>query len=256
MSGVADRGGPPPVHICVRATLDWHNEALVRERIYPRFRQKFDVWNDTLTMPYHEFRARLKAIAAGSLARVADASVSPLDSVPPGHIVVPVDDDDWFAPDLVSWLRAAPADGEIWLWTRLALHPEGRSARLRQQLARMLGRRERHVCKTNNYAVLNAPARLQLAGNHVQASGYVAAHPAVVRRIGRTLAIQNRSLASQTTLAWGSPAISPAALVALLARYRRFYDEWVPPPTLEWASPYVRLMAQLMADIGARTDVA
>jgi hypothetical protein len=257
MSAGEEPAALPPVHICVRETLDWNDEAIVRERIHPRFRAKFDVWNRTLTMPYHEFRARLKAIAAGNLARVAHASVSPLASVPAGHIVVPVDDDDWFAPDLVAWLRSAPAPPiEVWLWTRLALQPERRSTRVRRQLARLLGRGERHVCKTNNYAVRSAPTRQAVAANHVEASRYVDAHPGLARRIDRTLAIQNRSLASQTTLAWGAPAISPAALVALLGRYRNFYERWTPPASLEWAVPYVRLMAELMAGIGTRSGVA
>ena len=51
------------IHICVRRTLDWKDEARVAERLRPKFRAKFEMWNATFDMPYAAFRQRLKEIA-------------------------------------------------------------------------------------------------------------------------------------------------------------------------------------------------
>src|SRR5262249_60636170 len=55
--------GDGVIHIWIRRTLDWHDEAQVAARVYPAFRPKMEAWNATFTMPYHRFRYRLKAIA-------------------------------------------------------------------------------------------------------------------------------------------------------------------------------------------------
>ena len=97
----------PDIYVCVRPTIDWQDEAAVEAQLFPEFRPKRAVWDATLSIPYHFFRHRLMEIAEQNLARIRDVTVAPIEQVPEGAIVVPVDDDDWFAPDLASHLAEA-----------------------------------------------------------------------------------------------------------------------------------------------------
>ncbi len=241
------------IHICIRQTLNWQHEGLVDAQILPEFRPKYEAWNATFTMPYHVFRQRLKAIAELNFSRVEGAVCSRVDEVPRGHIIVPTDDDDWFAPDLATRLRRAHERAAAgYLWRRGTLQYESPTVRARSRLARLIARREKFICKTNNYAVPNERELAPLALNHVRASAYFAAHPAEVKRIPATLAIQNRTLASQTALAWRRPTIGRKALGVLLEKHRALYAAWKPATTLLWAKPYVALMNELMAEIDVR----
>src|SRR5438094_1255384 len=178
-------------------------------------------------MPYDRFRHRVRTIARLNLSRVNGATCSAVDDVPRDHVIVPVDDDDWFAPDLAEWLRQEH-DPTVrgYLWTRQVIEPPRGIRGALERLARHLGRRDRFTCKTNNYAVVNDPGVAHLALNHVPASRHFDAYPAQIKRIPAILAIQNRTLASQTALAWGRPSVRREELVRLLRRYRALYVSW------------------------------
>ena len=113
-------------------------------------------------------------------------------------------------------------------------------------------RRGSYTCKTNNYAVLNTPALCRLVQRHTEASEFFDSHPTRVERIPKTLAIQNRSLASQTALAWKRPSISREEMIESLERYRDLYAGWKLRRELRWAQPYVDRMAGLMDEIRVR----
>ena len=239
------------IHICIRRTLDWRDETLVAARILPEFRAKYDAWNAAFDMPYAAFRHRLKQIAGLSLRRVEGAIQSPLDEVPPGHVIVPVDDDDWFAPDLAVRLERVLDPGAAgYLWRRALIEPPRLLDPLRR-VARWLGHPE-YTCKTNNYAFVNGPDSARLASSHTWAGTYFDAHRTSIREIPATLALQNRSLASITALAFGRPSIRRDELATLLGRYRGLYGAWRPTAESVWAKPYVDLMAELMTEIRLR----
>lgn len=251
--------GPPggTIYICVRKTLDWSDEALVRSQIRPRFRPKLDTWNATLDPPYHRFRQRLKELAELNHSRVEGATRADFDQVPPGALVVPVDDDDWFAPDLSQRLLSAydPAlDG--YHWRRELIEPP-RRAEVRRRRWRWLRpwrpiRRDHYTCLTNNYALRSQPEFAPLALSHKRASEHFDAHPSRVRFVAATLGIQNRNMASQTSLTWKRPHIDRDELVAVYQRYRDLYAGWKLAPELSWARPYVDGMAELMAQVRVR----
>lgn len=240
----------PPVHLYIRETLDWGNEALVEERLIPDFRFRVDAWNATFTMPYRIFRMRLKAIAQSSLARVQGATLSALEDIRPGDLIVPLDDDDWVAPDLAVRLQAAyePGVGR-YLWHRELVEPVTWLHDLRRRFARFRGRPTANICKTNNYAVVNTPELRPLTAHHTTACQYFDQHPDGVKRIAATLAVQNRNVASQTTLrkALSSPA-DRHKLAALVEEHRPLYTRRL-RRDLRWARPYFDEMVTLMAEL-------
>lgn len=241
------------IHVCVRSTLDWRDRDLVEARILPEFRLKLEAWNATFNMPYHRFRQRVREVAALNLSRVEGAVHSAIEDVPPGDLIVPVDDDDWFAPDLVNRLRREHEPrARCYLWSRDVIELPRRIRSSLQRLARSLGRKGRFICGTNNYAVVSEPALVPLARNHVKASQHFDRRPADIKRVSGTLAIQNRTLASQTVLAWHRPSIRRQELVTLLRRYRGLYGARAVRPELSWAKPYVDMMAELMREIHVR----
>lgn len=237
----------PGTYICIRRTLDWEDEALVQEGLRPDFRPKFDAWNATFDVPYHTFRHRLKQIARLSLERVVDATCASLDEVPPGGIVVPVDDDDWLAPDLANRIRQAyDPSVRVILWS-LHLIELPRRTTLRFWPVRW--REPRLRCSTNNYAIQNLPELRPLFSSHMRATEYSMRHSDQIARLPDTLSIQNRNMSSQTAMAWRQPSITREQLITSYRRYRTLYDSLALPPELAWARPYVDSMAELMRNI-------
>ena len=218
----------------------------------PSFRPKLETWNETFDVTYGAFRQRLKEIAQLSLSRVEGAECTPLDEVPPGDLIVPVDDDDWFAPNIACEIRRVLEPGrDGYFWIREVISPSRRRRKLRNIL-RPKRRRGSYTCKTNNYAVLNTPALCRLFQLHTEASEFFDSHPTRVERIPKTLAIQNRSLASQTALAWKRPTISSEEMIESFERYRNLYAGWKLRRELRWAQPYMDRMAGLMGEIRVR----
>ena len=236
----------------MRRSLDWSDQALVAERLRPEFRAKFETWNATFDMPYAGFRQRLKEIAQLNLSRVESVAHTPLEEVPPGELIVPVDDDDWFAPDVAHEIRRVFEPGQAGChWIRQVISPSRRRRKFRIRLRpKRLG--GRYSCATNSYAVVNTPELAPLTLNHKRASEYFDAHPTHVTRIPKTLAIQNRSLASQTTLAWKRLTITREELIEVFHRHRDLYANWKLRPELGWAQPCIDRMAELMEKIRVR----
>jgi len=241
------------IHISVRQTLDWSDQASVEAHLIPDFRAKYDMWNRMFTMPYHVFRRRLTAIAERSLHAVDGATLSPIDEVPDGDIVIPVDDDDWFAPTLAAKIRAAgDAQTTGWLWRRTALEYRAPWKRMRRLIGRLVGSRPEFTCLTNNYAFRLERPRAAAMMNHALATPFFDDPAAPVAHIPELLGVQNRSLASQTSLAWRRPSIERAALIELFERHRALHASWRPTPGLEWAEPYAAAMAVLMREIAVK----
>lgn len=247
-----------PLFLCVRKTLDWSDEAAVEAGLDPGFRPKLLAWNAAFTIPYHRFRQRLKEIAEASLRAVEGAVVARFDEVPDGAIVAPIDDDDWFAPDLARRLAAERAGGaRLFLWTSHLLEARTERNPLRWLLGGRAAPRpdgSRHLCGSNNYAFVKGAAPGELLPSHVRASGHFAARAGETRRIDYAGSVQNRNLSSQTVLGWRRPTIGPARLLRRYRRYRRLYRRVELPPALLWARPHVDAMAALMDALRLRPD--
>jgi len=241
------------IYIVIRQTTDWANQAGVQAQLPEGLKAAVSLWNATFTLPYHAFRRELARIAQASRARIVGAACVPRADVPQGAVLVPTDDDDWFAPRLASALMAVADDhcrGYYW---------PSRFLEVPISLAHELGLIRRAIsprtkpkwlCTTNNYAVTMHPATTGLVDNHMDASRWFAAHRTAVRFVPEPLSMMNRTLASRTSL---TDVRSRRQLVRKYRRYRRLYRAAM-EAEVRWCEPYVAMMRDLMDDLGLQAE--
>ncbi len=240
-------------YIWVRATANWADEAAFLAQLDPRFKPHVDLWNDTFDMPFHIFRHEVRKIAALNLSRVDGATLAPWDEIPEGSLVVPVDDDDWFAPDLVRILGKAMdphAAGCYWIqsWVEVPLGFGHQLGLLRRRVFPRTA--PRWICTTNNYALRKGPDAT-LPRSHVRASAWFMGEGRDrVRRIDERLSVANRTLASMTSLRWRKPPFSRSRLIRRFRKYQSLYR--APLPELAWCEPYLQAMTALMDRLHVR----
>ena len=246
------------IAIWVRATVDWADEEAFRAQAVPDLLPKADLWDETFTTPFHLFRHRVRQIAEGNLARVEGAVVATWEEIPDGTLVLPMDDDDWFAPDAAVVLERVlnPAlAGYYWpsTWIEVPTYL-GHSVYLwRRRLLPWTP--PKWQCTGANYALVKGDGTEPLVVSHIQASDWFGAHPEKVLKVDRHLSLINRSLASRSTLRTPRRApqqsLSRGELLRKYRRYRTLYDR-PPPPELAWARPYLEQMAVLMRELEVR----
>ena len=241
------------VHIWVRATLDYDDARAFAEQLKPGFRAMVELWDATLTVPYREFRGRVRAIARENLAQVEGAACSAWEAIPAGALVLPCDDDDWFRPDAAAVAaRAAGPSGVRWRSSFLEVPMHWRH-KLGIWRRHVQGPRPDFLCTTNNYALFKAPDAQERMRNHLVASAWVRERPpGEVPFLRERLSLMNRTIASQTSLGrFGGGAISRTALLRKLRSYRRLYDAPL-RDELAWAQPHADRMRDLMAELKLR----
>jgi hypothetical protein len=243
------------IYIWVRSEVDWGDGERFLAQVYPHFRPKVEAWNRTFDLPYHVFRQRVKRIAELNLDRVEDAVRAPWNEIPDGALVAPVDDDDWFAPDLGTRLERELRDGALGCyWTSSFVEvPIGLPHRLGLLRRRVFpDTPPRYTCTTNNYALVKRPDTKVYLRRHVRAGRWIEGEVTDrVDRIDARLSLMNRTLASQTSLGAKGPMISRGRLVRKLREYQRLYRD-LDLPELPWCRPYLAMMGDLMDEIGVR----
>ena len=247
------------IYIWIRRTVDWADEVAALDQLTdPWLIPKVPLWNSTFDMTFQRFRYRLGQIAELNHSRVAGARRAEWEEIPDGALVLPADDDDWFAPDAARTLGQGldpGVTGYLWpsRWFEVPIDVRHRIHLLRRRLFPSTA--PKWTCSTNNYAVVKGPGAKPLLGSHLDASrwfdGQLESGTGAVKRIDAELSVANRTLGSQTTLSQRRLTIRRSELVRKFRRYRRLYDH-PPPPELDWCRPYLKLMSELMGELGLR----
>ena len=244
-------------YIWIRSTGNWHDERAFLAQMDPAFEPYLAAWNETFEMPFHDFRARVHDVARANLETVRGARVADWDDIPDGALVMPTDDDDWFAPHAAETLErirrpgapayaweASFAETPMWLGHRIYL--------TRRVLLPWMP--PRFSCSTNSYAFEKRPDSRPLLADHTLASEWVDDAPGdQVVRLPDRLSMVNRTLASRTQLRSGERNRPPtrAELLRKRRRYERRYRRMNLSRT-PWAKPWVAMMGDLMSKLEAR----
>lgn len=246
------------IFIWVRAAAPWADEERARSEIRPDLRQRLDLWNETFNISYQRFRARVAEITELNHSRVEGATRAEWDQIPEGALVLPVDDDDWFAPDAARTLEAElvpEARGYLWdsRWIEVPISAGHRLYLLRRRLLPRTS--PMWICTTNNYAMVKDGRAREILGNHMTASRWFAPRlgdglAAGVKRLDGELSIANRTLASMTSLRIHHPrhGFGRSELIRKYRKYKALYRKRE-PTTPDWARPYVAMMAELMEEL-------
>jgi hypothetical protein len=240
------------IYIWIRATVDWQDEEAFLAQLRPELEPKINLWNETFNIRFHVFRHRIHEIARLSLSRVQNAVCVGWDEIPEGGLVVPADDDDWFAPDVGTVLetqRQPGTSGCYWTssFIEVPIHFRHRLYLIHRRV--FPGTPPWYVFTTNNYAMVKSRESRALLDSHHLASARAKDEPAgPLTRIERRLSVMNRTLGSQTSLALGKPTITRSWLIRKFERYRKLYDR-PQLPDLAWCQPYLAMMSDLMAEL-------
>jgi hypothetical protein len=239
------------IYLWVRRTVAWEDEEAFWAQLRDVDRAGVAAWNATFNIPFHIFRRRVREIAAQNQARVRDVAYADWDGIPDGSLVLPVDDDDWFAPEIATVLAEHVDTGAIgfrWPSTWVEV-PLDLGHRLHLLAHRLLGRPLKFICATNNYALVKSPDNRLLLSNHVEASRWfeprLKAPEGAIRHLDARLSVANRNLGSSTVL---RRVKRPAHLLRRLGPYKRLYTRDL-RPEVAWAHPYVAQMAELMDEL-------
>jgi hypothetical protein len=243
------------LYIWVRKTTEWADEQTFLAQVRPDLMPAVAIWNETFEMRFHIFRDRVREIARLNLSRVENALCASWEEIPEGSLVVPIDDDDWFAPDLAAVLESEhdpDARGYHWIssWVEVPIDLGHRLSLLRRAILPRTA--PKWICTTNNYALFKGPRAKELLTNHMDASAWVTERePGEVKRIGQRLSVANRTLGSRTSLRPHGSSVTRTQLIRRFHRYKALYRN---PQAVQpaWCRPYVAMMADLMDELGLR----
>jgi hypothetical protein len=238
------------IYIVIRKTLDWADEAAFRAQIPDEMQAGIETWNATFEMPYNLYRCELKRIAQLNLTRIPGAACVAQKEIPEGAVTVPVDDDDWFAPGMAEALEKSMRGHSGCYWPsrflEVPISLPHRFGLIRKAL--FPSTKPRWLCTTNNYAVVYGPKTSDLLNSHVRASQWFLAHASDVIRIGQSLSLMNRTLASTTQLR------SRPSCALLLRKHRRYLQVYKKPAPadLKWCEPYLEMIRDLQTRLHPR----
>lgn len=275
----------PTVALYVRTNIDWrtmtedrfwqqerfsNSARAMSEQQKMMFLEAIRLWNRTFAMSYFAYRQRLKEIAELSWTRIRNLDLvlrrqdlfTILDGVE-HYIVLPVDDDDWFHPEIADVLRQSWRPGiDAFHWHDGLYRPVPFQDRFdqSQQQERLIVRRWGADFATNGYALTrdglskcSVPLRHQVLAFHWTAGKTF--HQQGVERsfVDQLLSASNKSLASCTNL---KALVDRTHLIRNVPHLmRRTMDM---PQPLQWTEEYIALTEALNLELcrGAEADDA
>jgi hypothetical protein len=255
-----------PIVLYVRTNVDWGSmteENFLRQEQFSNsvralsdaqkegFLQAIRLWNRTFGMSYFAYRQRLKEIAELNWTRVRNLDlvvrrpdlITILDGLD-RYVVLPVDDDDWFHPDVANVLRRRwQPDIDAFHW------PDGlyRSVPFQDRFdqpanqERLVVRRWDSDFTTNGYATtrkglseIHGQMRHRVLDFHWAAGKAFHRDGAMRCFIDQALSASNKSLASATNL----KALVDRSLITRNIPHLLRQTTSIQPP-LRWAADYI-----------------
>ncbi|MEM1112442.1 MAG: hypothetical protein AAGI11_11095 [Pseudomonadota bacterium] len=244
------------IYIWVRRTVDWNDSEAVSAQLPSDLVEPVAVWNDCFSVPFHQFRQRVCDIARINHAQVHGAVCCEWDAIPDGELVLPVDDDDWFSPDIGLRLLAAREEQSASLTWRSSFLEVPIS--VRHQIGRARRRLipatpQRYVLTTNNYAMAKGADTYALLKKHSEADRYFKLKQgAGFERLDARLSIMNRTMGSRTALRQKRAPFLKQKLLLSYYRYRWLYTRNL-SAELKWAQPYQNMMNELLQALVGRS---
>lgn len=107
---------PAPITLFVRRLQDWQNCAYDKLDGTVLQEKPVRIWDRIFTYPYFKYRQAIREVAFDNW-RLPWRSIPVrqfLQTVGDDELVLPVDDDDWFHPELEFYLRSCGADFVYW----------------------------------------------------------------------------------------------------------------------------------------------
>ena len=244
-------------YIWVRTTVEWGDEQAALDQVHSWLMPKIQLWNATFNLSYQRFRHRLTEIADLNHAKVSGALRAGWEEIPDGALVLPVDDDDWVAPDAGKVLQRELDPSVIgYLWTSRWIEvPINLGHRLYLAKRRLLpASKPKWICAANNYAMTKSSETHPLLSSHVKASRWLEprlkAGETPLKPLDDGLSVANRTLASISTM---RGIDSRAQLLRKFRRYRSLYE--APPGTdLDWCRLHIQQMSDLMGELEVKED--
>ena len=220
-----------PFIIVRRSRPDWKSP---RFKLWAKAERHEAVWNDTFKLTFREYRHELQKIAAENHRQVKGADFGrPKDR----SVVIPVDDDDWFSPDMIDRLRAAMKPNAVGLHWQSNELLNGRLI--------PCGNPGCIYCKTNNYCYRPGPGRGKWI-NHVGAE-YAFREEKEIQYLDRPLNLVNRTLGSFTSL---EHRIPEGTLRDYWESTVTNFSKLTIPEHLGWITPYVEQVHVLIKRLG------
>jgi hypothetical protein len=153
------------------------------------------------------------------------------------------DDDDWYAPDIVSRLQGATPDADVAIWPR---------SRFDGEVVTNPVAPEPLLCYTNNYAVRGSASRkgepVLPVMQHFEADRRVKAGEWSWKPLPDSLSVTNKSPCSRNYLEKCLADPSPRAAVRQTVEHYA-WAAYVVPPELQWVAPWIERSRRYFSDL-------
>lgn len=261
-----------PVVLHVRTNIDWATmteEGFLRQEQPPgsacpmsaeqrqALLRAIRLWDRTFRMSYFSYRQRLKEIAELSWTRIRNLDLilrrpglSAILDILDEYIVLPVDDDDWFHPDIADVLRRRWRPGvDAFHWPDGLYRPVPFQERFDQSAhqIRLILRKLHADFATNGYALTRtglskckAPLRGRVLAFHWAAGKTYRQDGFECCYVDRPLSASNKSLASRTNL---QSLVDRSHLLRNVPHLMRRTTDI--PQSLHWTREYIALTESL-----------